>query len=1664
VKKILAAILTIVSLGLSAQNFGNEWINYTQKYYQFKIAEDGLYRITYQDLLNANILLSTINPQNIQLFAKGQEIPIYIKGEADSVFNATDYIEFYAEGNDGWLDTVLYKGKENQPNPYYSLLNDTLTYYLSWNNLTNNLRYQEENAIDFSNYFPAPFVWKESVESYTTNYYDGEILSSQATDPEYVPTEGYMDAAINLGQSRNKVISTHNSYASGPSIEFEFKVAGASNWAGLNNGDHHLRITLGNFVYDRVFEGYQLIHLDTSLGLNTINNGNNIVRIQSIDDLSNQQGRVDRMALAYLRILYPHYLNFSSAAYETFLLDDSQSQQVQYLEIDNFNGGSQPLLYDVSNGKKIRVVQGVGNYRAIVPNGGGRKKIILSAPSQVKSVSSINPVGTNAQFVNYESQVSAPFFLMVTHSSLSQVATQYRAYRQSSGMEVLMVDIEQLYHQFGYGIPKSPLAIRNFVDQIDQNWTHQASHLFLLGKSVAAKGHRRNATAYQQNLVPTMGSPAADNLITAGLNNTKYEPLIPQGRLSAKNATDVRNYLDKLVEYESAPKELWMKQALHFAGGNTLFETNRFENYLNGFANDFAQAPFGGNAKTFRKSSSSPFQTSLSDSIRTLINNGVALMTFFGHASATGNFDISIDSPDKLNNRGKYPTILANSCFAGNYHQADVMSTGEAYVLEKNRGAIGFIANGNLGLPYPLSLYSGAFYEEMANTNYGAYIAENMRLAVKNIQNNFNDLSLKSVCLEMTLQGDPALKMYHADKPDYRTIAENVNISPGNLSTDLDSFFIQIQVDNIGRAVNDSLAIRLSHDFPQAGKSDTAYSRVVAPVYNSQTLQFRLPIDLIFSAGENRFSLLLDPLNQIDELSVLNNRLDFSVEIRAGEIVPVYPTDFAIVGNQSIQLKASTVYAFEDERTYVFELDTTSKFNSPLKESWTKVGRGGVLEWEPQLLQSMTNERVYYWRVSRQPQMGEQANWRTASFQYISGKSGWGQRHLGQYQKNSFQFLRLDENSRKFEYTDRNSELLVRTKGSPTIAETNEVLYALDADVRERSACGGTSGFLIAVLDSLTLESWQTPYMGENTANDFGQANLENYCAPDRSRSENYFLFRQSDSSQMLAMRDFLLNEIPTNNYVVAYTWFNVNYDNIWAQDSSILKAFEQLGSTEIRNLQNGAPFIFTVKKGKINSVNEVAGDSTNASIELRRNLTTSANFGDLNSTTIGPGSAWQKLTYQFSKEEANSADSLTVELSSVNAIGNRSIILTSNAFNLDSNINQLVPNDAVHLELRSLSSDEQQFTPPQLNYWQITYSDAPDLALSPIDFYELNDDTLEVGEPVEVKIAVRNNSQTTVQAFDLSVKLTNSTGQTKWDSTFTYNESLTDTFTVVDFAVPTNFLSGRQQIELELNPQRDFLETQYFNNQGQFSIFIQNDRLNPLLDVTFDGRHIMNGELVSAKPEIRLRLEDDNNYLAIEDTSSFSIFLRMPNGDEKLVNFEGDALGQLEFMPAKLPENVAEVRFIPNLTEDGVYRLRVQARDASGNASGANDYQVDFEVVNKSTVTRLLNYPNPFSTSTRFVFTLTGSQIPDQIQIQIMTITGKVVREIDQFELGPLHIGDNITDFAWDGRDEFGDQLANGIYLYRVKMRMNGSAIEHRESKADEFFTKEFGKMYLLR
>ena len=92
---------------------------------------------------------------------------------------------------------------------------------------------------------------------------------------------------------------------------------------------------------------------------------------------------------------------------------------------------------------------------------------------------------------------------------------------------------------------------------------------------------------------------------------------------------------------------------------------------------------------------------------------------------------------------------------------------------------------------------------------------------------------------------------------------------------------------------------------------------------------------------------------------------------------------------------------------------------------------------------------------------------------------------------------------------------------------------------------------------------------------------------------------------------------------------------------------------------------------------------------------------------------------------------------------------------------------------------------------------------------------------------------------------------------------------------------------------------------------------------------------------------------------------------------------------------------------------------------------------------------------------------MPQNIRIQVLTITGKVVREITKEELGPLHIGRNITSFKWDGTDMYGQQLANGVYIYRVLTNLNGNRLEKYKAEGDDtekYFNKGYGKMYLMR
>ncbi|MFN5376763.1 MAG: hypothetical protein ACK492_10425, partial [Chitinophagaceae bacterium] len=403
----------------------------------------------------------------------------------------------------------------------------------------------------------------------------------------------------------------------------------------------------------------------------------------------------------------------------------------------------------------------------------------------------------------------------------------------------------------------------------------------------------------------------------------------------------------------------------------------------------------------------------------------------------------------------------------------------------------------------------------------------------------------------------------------------------------------------------------------------------------------------------------------------------------------------------------------------------------------------------------------------------------------------------------------------------------------------------------------------------------------------------------------------------------------------------------------------------------------------------------------------------------------------------------------------------------IDTSISFINANDFPVLKVKQINNDNLNKTPAQPNYLQVTYRPVPEGTIVPTTFTSFKD-TVETGEKIRLSSGFRNISDVAFDSVKVIMTVTDETNQTRLVYDQKRRPIAVGDSIVVDYLLDTKDIKGTSSVFVNFNPDFAQPEQYLFNNYQTIPLSVTPDKTPPNLDVTFDGVRILNKDIVSAKPFIVMTLKDDSRFLALNDTSLFTIRLKMPDGTLKNVRFDGDTL---KFIPASLDavgkENAATVHYRPHLLQDGEYELIVYAKDRSNNASGTIDYSVAFEVVNKSMISNLLNYPNPFTTSTAFVFTLTGSELPTQFRIQIMTITGKIVKEINKDELGPLRIGNNITEYKWDGRDQFGQPLANGVYLYRVVADMNGKKIDKLNTgvyNTDKYFKSGYGKMYLMR
>jgi len=164
----------------------------------------------------------------------------------------------------------------------------------------------------------------------------------------------------------------------------------------------------------------------------------------------------------------------------------------------------------------------------------------------------------------------------------------------------------------------------------------------------------------------------------------------------------------------------------------------------------------------------------------------------------------------------------------------------------------------------------------------------------------------------------------------------------------------------------------------------------------------------------------------------------------------------------------------------------------------------------------------------------------------------------------------------------------------------------------------------------------------------------------------------------------------------------------------------------------------------------------------------------------------------------------------------------------------------------------------------------------------------------------------------------------------------------------------------------------------------------------------------------------EDNSPLPL-DTSFFTIIY-----DNAPLYF---AQQKLSYSYSPYPNSRFEIHWKPELP-DGKHTLEVLAKDASNNFFDTTSSRTTFNVFNEEDLLEVYNYPNPFSNDTYFTFMLHGAQKPDKLYIKIYTIAGRLIRDID------IPISSIITGFNkvyWDGKDQDGDDIANGLYLYKM-------------------------------
>jgi len=660
--------------------------------WRVSIEEDGLYQLTYTELQLAGLLVDEINPKTFQIFYLGEEIAIQVIGEDDLSFDEGDLIIFYAQGiqskyssnNVYWLTYENAQGIRMEIRDGTPLGENTPTNYL------------KELHLEENQYYKRDLLGEDDFERF---YWDSIIISPYYTKPSwshifYIEHPHFGAGSLQLALFGGRQIDNH------VIIKLNDLQVADVRWDGLTwAGD--------GFVEVEIPEGLLVS------GLNTL-----------MVFLPDDTGYV---YVDWAKINYPN--TFSVNTGEEVLAFSYDINGTWKFQVQGFNSDA-IVAYDVSNPWEVAVFD---SGSLIIENLGSEygiafeDEVITEKDYWVATESSIKTLLASGIVEDTPSDLKSTAYqadyILISHPAFIAEAKALSFHRASQGLSTILVDVQDVYDEFGFGI-MSAAAIREFLAYTAISWQAPApSFVVLVGDgNYDPKNYRGdNKTSYIPPFLamadPFIGETAADNrYVTFG--GLQSIPDMILGRLSVNSPAEASKMIAKIISYEQAPVEGdWTKQVLAVASAAD--SGGDFAAYSAGLIADTLPEPYHVSEVYYGVT-----HTDITEAVAALkagINDGKLIVNFIGHGFSKGwqaqnnppNIFIQTTDVSGFTNEGKYPIFLAMTCSEGYFIDPATEAFGEVVTRAENKGAIASWSPTGLGVSGGHDYMDRGFFESV---------------------------------------------------------------------------------------------------------------------------------------------------------------------------------------------------------------------------------------------------------------------------------------------------------------------------------------------------------------------------------------------------------------------------------------------------------------------------------------------------------------------------------------------------------------------------------------------------------------------------------------------------------------------------------------------------------------------------------------------------------------------------------------------------------------------------------------------------------------------------------------------------------------------------------------------------------------------------------------